>query len=153
MRRTLDIGCNGYPRGTVNVDVDFSWSSPYMHHWKYDQYTAPKQELCERVKADANYPLPFRSECFDEVYMVHILEHLLHPFKCLEEVYRELRRGGKVIIFVPNAKVNVADWRDEGHLYSFTQPTVSRLVGRLFRVEKSELLYDDEDIYLIGIKE
>ena len=153
MRRTLDIGCGSYPRGTVNVDIDFTWSSPWMQSEKYDPYTAPRQQICDRVKADANYSLPFRSECFDEVYLVHVIEHLLHPFNCLQDVYRVLKRRGKVIVFVPNARVNLADWRDQDHYFSFTQPTITRLVGKLFKVVVSELLFDGDDIHVVGVKE
>ena len=152
MRRTLDIGSGSYIRGDVNVDIDFSWSSPYMHSWKYDQFTSPRKQFCDRVRADANFRLPFRDECFDEVYMVHVLEHLLRPYDVLLEVRRVLRRGGVLKLFVPNARVNLADWRDEEHVYSWTEPTIRRLVSKVLRVLDVKLLFGDDDIYVLAQK-
>ena len=45
----------------------------------------------------------FRSHTFDAVVMCHVLEHLYWPEKELSEVFRILKRRGKLIILTPNA--------------------------------------------------
>jgi len=152
VRRTLDIGCGSYPRGDVGVDIDFSWSNPFHQPWKYDDVVAPRSEVCDRVRADVNYPLPFRDECFDAVLIVHTLEHLLRPYECLLEVRRVLRRGGKIVVVVPNARKNLADWRDEGHVFSFTEPTIRRLISKVFTVQEVKMLFEGDDIMVVGVK-
>ena len=147
-RLTLDLGCGSYPRGDVNLDLQFSYRHPLDEPWKFDEVVGGKAENPDLVMADANYPLPFRDESFTCVIMRDVLEHLLNPYNTLREVHRVLKRGGVLKVTVPNARVSLADWRDETHLYSFTEPTIRRLIGRLFRVEKCKLLFNNEVIYV-----
>jgi len=51
------------------------------------------------IVADAG-KLPFDSESFDLVYSHGVLHHMPDPEKGLDEVYRVLRRGGRVIIML-----------------------------------------------------
>jgi len=150
---SLDIGSSSYTRGTVNLDRNFDWSSPFMQSWKYDELIAPKNDDGDKVVADANYPLPFRDNVFDEVYLVHVIEHLVRPFELLCEVKRVLKKNGIVKVVVPNARVNLADWRDNEHVFSFTKPTITRLVKKVFKVKEVRLLFNDEDIYVMAVKE
>jgi ubiquinone/menaquinone biosynthesis C-methylase UbiE len=81
---SLDIGC-GYgeghvKRGEIGIDV--------------------KRGLCD-VQASA-YFLPFRDNCFKEVIMSHILEHLIECKDALREARRVLDKGGRLIIEVPS---------------------------------------------------
>ncbi len=153
---TLDIGCGSYPRGDVGLDINPRWRGRYHMPEKFDKYTAPRNPLADVVVADANYPLPFRDRAFDEVYMVHVIEHLYRPLDCLREVYRVLKRGGSLVIFTPNARVSVADWRDGDHIISFTQPSLEHLLALVFdevsvRVAEEEPI-NGEDLHAIARK-
>ena len=46
--------------------------------------------------------LPFANKSFDIVTMLEVIEHLDNPEKALKEIYRVLKRNGKVIISTPN---------------------------------------------------
>jgi len=46
--------------------------------------------------------LPFNDSFFDAVTFIAILEHVIHPPSLLKEVRRVLRRGGELVILVPN---------------------------------------------------
>jgi SAM-dependent methyltransferase len=48
------------------------------------------------------YDLPFQSNGFDSVGCFDVLEHLRHPERCLEEMVRVLKPGGKSVIGTPN---------------------------------------------------
>ena len=145
---TLDIGCGTYCRGDVGVDIQFTYMHPDHVPEKFDTYTAPAKSLRDLVKADCNYHLPFRDECFVEVYIVHTLEHLLRPYELLCEVRRVLKRGGVLKVIVPNAKVNWADERDPEHVFSFTIHTITRLVSKVLRIRRSFTIFNDWDIYV-----
>jgi SAM-dependent methyltransferase len=45
--------------------------------------------------------LPFKSESFDAVLSLSVLEHVKNPFKCAEEILRVLKPGGTLIMVVP----------------------------------------------------
>src|SRR5215216_1054863 len=49
----------------------------------------------------ALFPWPFESSQFNEVRMIHVLEHLPDTIKILEEIHRICAPGAKVTIRVP----------------------------------------------------
>ena len=133
-RLILDIGCGGYPRGHVCVDLRFDWPKPTSH---LDEIIGfPRREDAMLVRGDAER-LPFRDGAFDTVLMVHSLEHMRRPYDVLREAKRVLRSGGDLVIVVPNPRLNPADWRDPTHLYSFTEAAMRNILravgfGRVF---------------------
>lgn len=56
------------------------------------------------VNADANYKLPFESECFDYVLSVETIEHLENPWQFLRETHRILKPKGILILTSPNVE-------------------------------------------------
>jgi SAM-dependent methyltransferase len=79
----LNIGCGNEAYGDVRADIT---------------RTASTNIVC-----DADSPLPFRDEAFDEVYSKCLFEHLKNPHSFLREVKRVLKRAGKVILITDNA--------------------------------------------------
>jgi len=47
---------------------------------------------------------PFRDSIFDRILMMHFLEHAENANECLDEAWRVLSPGGKLIIVVPNRR-------------------------------------------------
>ena len=90
------------------------------------------------VEVDFREPLPFPSNSFDTVLLMNVLEHLQEPTKLLNESFRVLKPGGKLIGIVPFMFPYHADPEDfqrfthEGiidHLMSLglTEPRVVKL--------------------------
>ena len=48
--------------------------------------------------------LPFKDNIFDLIYSCWTIEHLRNPEKFLNESFRVLKQGGKLILWVPNVK-------------------------------------------------
>jgi methionine biosynthesis protein MetW len=67
---------------------------------------AAARGLTVRLVEDAAQ-LPFLDDSFDLVVCVEVLEHLFEPQRALAEMQRVVRRGGRLILTVPN----VAHWR------------------------------------------
>jgi len=149
----LDLGCGTYCRGDVGVDVQFSYRNPLDQPEKFDNLFGSKNKDCMLVLSNLNYPLPFRNEVFNMVLARAVLEHILRPYDLLLEIRRVLRKNGVLKVVVPNAKVSVADWRDSGHVVSFTVPTITRLISKVFKVKKTKLLFNGESIYVEAVKE
>jgi len=99
--------------------------------------------------------LPFPDAYFDTVILVAVVEHLVDPLSALQEIYRVIKEGGRLIIDTPNfAKwtrrlklffgyfpataskdeglLNYdgtpTDLHDEGHLHYFTYRSLSKIL-------------------------
>ena len=44
-----------------------------------------------------------KENCYDYIFASHIVEHLIDPVDTLKIMYRALKPGGRIFIFVPNA--------------------------------------------------
>lgn len=53
------------------------------------------------VRGDAHH-LPFKSNLFDRVICIDVLEHVKDHERCLKEIHRVMQKGGKLILTVPN---------------------------------------------------
>lgn len=61
------------------------------------------------IQANAHY-LPFRNAVFDKIYLMGILEHLVDPCRCVEEVKRVGKAGAIIHIELPQI-TSMAKWR------------------------------------------
>ena len=58
--------------------------------------------LPNNVSFSDPHTLPIESNFYDQVMMVHILEHAEHPIDTLKEAWRVLKSGGKLVMIVSN---------------------------------------------------
>ncbi|MBA7660120.1 2-methoxy-6-polyprenyl-1,4-benzoquinol methylase [subsurface metagenome] len=65
--------------------------------------------------------LPFRDNSFDKIILSEILEHLPNDFQALKEVKRILKKGGVLLITVPN------------HNYPFLWDPINKTLEFLFK--------------------
>lgn len=99
----LDVGCNGglftekirASSGANVIGVDISKN--FVKH-TVDVYSIPA------LVADGRY-LPFKDEVFDCITGIEVLEHVGNPEIIVKQMQRCLRRGGSLIILVPNEKL------------------------------------------------
>jgi len=124
----LDVGCGRKWRGDVNMDLHVQ---PTIHD--LSRTTLPVHEIPNFIVADAHH-LPFKDEAFSEVVCFHLLEHVKHPYKVLEEIHRVMEKGGSLIVEVPNAN-ELVEMNREAHIYTWNKYTLRNLLGLLFKVE------------------
>lgn len=80
------------------------------------------------LQFDVNHKLPFKEDNFDSINCRHIIEHLDNPKQLMEEMYRVLCYGGKIILMTPDIKkVNFNFWNDYTHQKPFTKESLRRL--------------------------
>jgi len=48
--------------------------------------------------------IPFRNETFDEILCNNVIEHVEDDEKCIKEIYRTLKRNGRLQMFVPDKR-------------------------------------------------
>jgi ubiquinone/menaquinone biosynthesis C-methylase UbiE len=85
--KVLDVGSGHNPHPRANVVVDKFTDSNY--HRASDIKVLNKQEF---INADGEH-LPFKDKEFDYVMSNHVLEHVDHPDKFLNELSRVGKRG------------------------------------------------------------
>lgn len=82
-------------------------------------------------------PAPFRDECFDEILMSHVVEHMTldHGRALMKECHRILKPGGVVTVIVPDGKIislaylagQIDNWKlNDWLLYSYCQESQHR---------------------------
>jgi SAM-dependent methyltransferase len=87
----LDVGCGSEAygstvtaRGNVCIDIGRPIRRPNVF-----------------VLADA-HQLPFKDKVFDKTFFYDVIEHVDSPIRCLREIGRVLKDGGRVEISTPN---------------------------------------------------
>lgn len=100
----LDVGCGGglflrllRERGHKVVGLDFSLDAATTA-WQVNRVPA----MCGMLSR-----APLRHEAFSVITMFHLLEHLFDPVGYVEEAYKLLGPGGRLVVQVPNA----ASWQ------------------------------------------
>jgi SAM-dependent methyltransferase len=102
--RILDVGCgvNKYP-GAIGVDRNGDTAADV---------------ICDLDR----FPYPFRDSTFDEIRVVHVIEHVADVMRTMEEFHRLLRAGGSVYIATPHYTdfSSFCDPTHRWHLNSFS---------------------------------
>jgi predicted SAM-dependent methyltransferase len=97
-RKILDIGCgkNKLP-GSVGIDI------------------VPLEGV--DVVHDLNqFPYPFSDNTFDQIRMIHVIEHLHSVVKTMDEVHRIAKPGAVVEITTPH-HTDASSWQDPTHIW------------------------------------
>ncbi len=119
--RCLEIGCGEYPVFKDSIKIDIRPIKGVLQH-------------------DVNKNLPFKSETFDSIIALELIEHLWNTFGFLDECNRVLKPEGRIIFSTPNVK----HWRnrlklllgndenfiveDLGHVRYFSPESLSKIM-------------------------
>jgi SAM-dependent methyltransferase len=94
--RILDVGCGlkKYP-GAVGIDRLPGTAADIV--WDLDRF-----------------PWPVEDRSFDQVRLIHVIEHVADVIRTMEEVHRVLRPNGRVLIETPHY-TDFSSWCDPSH--------------------------------------
>lgn len=137
--RLLDVGC---ATGALIAWLEKrGWTAQGV------EISGPQAEYCRaRGLEVSSRPLEengFSGDFFDAVTASHLVEHLNNPRSLVHEIFRILKRGGRLYMTTPNvdgfqARLFGGRWRSAifDHLYLFSRATLSALLeSEGFRVE------------------
>jgi len=90
-----------YIKGKV-LDVGAGEVNRYGKYFKYDEYIKmdPRHVSHADLVGSADN-IPLDSESVDSIVCTQVFEHLENPQKSAEEIYRVLKKGGYVLLTVP----------------------------------------------------
>lgn len=72
------------------------------------------------IVADVEKELPIESERFDTAIARHIMEHVIDPVSALKEWGRVLKKGGRLIVAVPNHEIRNSIPMNIEHVHAWT---------------------------------
>jgi SAM-dependent methyltransferase len=102
--RILDVGCgiNKFP-GSIGIDINRSTAADV---------------ICDLDR----FPYPFAGAAFDQIRVIHVIEHLSDVIRAMEEFHRLVRPGGRVRIETPHYTdfSSFCDPTHKHHLNSFS---------------------------------
>lgn len=95
----LDIGCS-------SGDISSALASDSINVFGIDlspeKIRSANNKGLLSIISDVSENLPFKDSLFDVVFAGEIIEHLNDTDYLLEEIHRVLKKGGKLVITVPN---------------------------------------------------
>lgn len=98
-------------------------------------------------------------ESFDGVLCCHVLEHLKNPYEAIEEFYRILKKGGKLIIVLPHSRSNkpFRNFKSDvaKHFYSWNFGSINEIledVGFTIKLNKFNYSYGYSKLYKLPFK-
>lgn len=137
----LDVGCgNGWiakeflPKGKNVFSLDVSVTNPSIVK---KLYSSPNHFA---IAADS-FHLPFNNETFDCVIASEIIEHVIDPAEFVKELFRVVKKGGRLIITTP--------YKEKLIYYlciHCNQKTPANAHIHSFDEKKLELLYSGSDL-------
>lgn len=120
--RILDAGCSVgnfislSPEKIVGIDIDT------------DAIEVCKKRGFDVCYADLDKGLEFPDDYFDAIYSNHSIEHTQYPILTLNEFYRVLKEGGKLVLFTPNVYRDKFKFFDEyTHKKPFTPKSLEEI--------------------------
>lgn len=100
--------------------------------------------FCNEKGIDATTDLDeVPDEAFDVVFSAHVLEHHPHPKAMLEDIYRKLKPGKKLILVIPHERHGMAklEYDLNQHLYTWNFQAINNLLLTVgFKVKKNRYI-------------
>ncbi len=126
--RVLDAGC-----GTGGFLELMERENPNIQSTGIDIGHPPYFAAKAKLLRGSVTQLPFADAAFDLVTCSHVLEHLIDPAPCIQELLRVCRPGGTVYIETPSPRAawvpffNIF-WDDPTHVRPYSQTSLRRIL-------------------------
>jgi GT2 family glycosyltransferase len=118
--KVLDLGCGGNKTIPTAIGVDLIKKDSVI-----DTLSNTKSDA--DVNADINEPLPFDDDSIDTIIARHILEHLMDSVSVLKNTHKLLKKGGRMIVAVPNNAIHRSVPMNVEHVHGFSKESLKSL--------------------------
>jgi len=115
-------------------DKKRKWILPLLKNVNY-KIIDPTVEYKPDIVGDI-HNLPFDDNSIDAILCIAVLEHVENPFKASEEMYRSLKPGGYVLVYVPFIFYYHAQKGYYKDYWRFTKDGIDLLFNKFKVIEK-----------------
>ena len=139
----LDIGCG--PRKTLPRAIGIDFVKKGERISTLDGFSVSDAD----IQADVSKNLPVEDESADAIIARHILEHMIDPITVIGNWLCKLKKGGKLVIAVPNEDWHATIPMNSEHVHAFTPESLGVLLTSMGL--KVELKDSNNNISFIAI--
>lgn len=117
--KILDIACSTgnfiaqEPKNIIGIDAD------------EDSIKIARKRGFNAIVHDATKNLPFKDNSIENVHCRHLLEHLEEPLPFMKEIFRCLKKSGRLVLLTD--KMTERFWDDYTHKKPFTKRSLEQL--------------------------
>lgn len=121
----LDLGCG--PEKTVKnaIGIDFIPKGERIPSLDGDPISEAD------IAADVSKDLPVEDGTVDVIIARHILEHMLDPITVLQRWIKKLKKGGRLILALPNQDWHLTIPMNQEHVHAYNPETIYTLLTAL----------------------
>jgi SAM-dependent methyltransferase len=125
VKEVVDIGGGLRVDGSRNnrTEKDRQWLWEYVKKVDY-KILDPVPDYNPDIVGDI-HNLPFENDSQEAIFCLAVLEHVENPLKAMEEMFRVLKPGGKILIYVPFLYYYHAHEGYYGDYWRFTYDTLN----------------------------
>lgn len=131
-KKVLDIGCG---LGSLLKILDIPNKNKFGVESNPYAVKACKKDGLNVIQAENIYKLPYEDTSFDIIIMNEVIEHIEHPYLIIEEIYRLLKKDGRIVITTPNRGILVNNL-DPSHLSEMSYKELEKNINKFgFKIE------------------
>jgi glycosyltransferase involved in cell wall biosynthesis len=137
-KKILDLGCgdNKTFKNAIGVDI--------IPKGEIVQQLSGNSKSVADVEADVSKPLPFEDSSVDVVVARHILEHIIDPISAIKNWIKVVKKGGVMIICVPNELLIRSIPVNPEHVHAFTPDSLKTMIDTIGGMKVLEM-WDSEN--------
>lgn len=139
----LDIGCGPRKTSPKVIGVDFVKKGERIP--TLDGYSISDAD----IEADVSKDLPVKDESTDAIIARHILEHMIDPITVIGNWLKKLKKGGKLIVAVPNEEWHQTIPMNSEHVHAYTPSSLFVLLTSMGL--KVEIIDSENGISFIAV--
>ncbi len=140
----LDIGCGARKTVKKAIGIDFVKRGERIP--TLDGYSVSEGD----IEADVSKDLPVKEKSADVIIARHVLEHMIDPVKVINNWISKLKKGGILIIAVPNEEWHLTIPMNYEHVHAFTPESIFNLLTA-FGLSDIQILNPKNTVSIIAV--
>lgn len=121
-KKVIDIGCGNLKTWPHAVGLDIVPGGEQI------EQIAGGEKSSADIACDVSQPLPLDDESVDIAVARHILEHMINPIQAIQNWIKPLKKGGKLVISVPNEYLIRSIPMNPEHVHGFIPESMQTLL-------------------------